>query len=74
MPSRISETEGVFETIRYMRTKVVRRMPVAEKEGWLRGILTLDDLMELLADEMGEMAKLVSTERHHETVNRPQAT
>ena len=62
----VSETEGVFETIRYMRTKGVRRMPVADKQGWLRGIVTLDDLME-------QLAKLVSTERHHETVNRPQA-
>jgi len=66
----VGENEGVFETIHYMRSKGVRRMPVVDKEGWLLGIITLDDLMELLAEEMGELAKLISVERHRETVSR----
>ena len=66
----VGENEGVFETIRYMRAKGVRRMPVVDKEGWLLGILTLDDLMALLAEEMGEMTKLISVERHREAASR----
>jgi len=66
----VGESEGVFETLRYMRNKGVRRMPVVDKEGYLLGILALDDLIELLAEEMGELTKLISVERHHETASR----
>jgi CBS-domain-containing membrane protein len=62
----VGEDQGVFETLRYMRGKGVRRMPVVDKEGWLVGIVTLDDLMEVLAEEMGELARLVRQERHRE--------
>lgn len=55
----VREAEGVFETIRYMREKGVRRIPVVDGEGWLAGIVTLDDLVELLAEEMNELAKLI---------------
>lgn len=68
----VGEDEGLFETIRYMRSKGVRRMPVVDKEGWLLGIVTLDDVMALLAEEMGEMAKLISVERHRESESREQ--
>jgi CBS-domain-containing membrane protein len=66
----VDEHEGVFETIRYMRDKGVRRMPVVDREGWLLGIITLDDLIELLAEEMGELTRLISAERHRETESR----
>lgn len=66
----VREDEGVFETLRYMRSKGVRRMPVVDREGWLLGIVTLDDLMVLLAEEMGELAKLVAVEHRHETERR----
>ncbi len=41
----------------------MRRMPVVDREGGLVGILTLDDLPSLLAEEMTELAKLVSVMR-----------
>lgn len=68
--SVVGENEGVFETIRYMRAKGVRRMPVVDGEGWLVGIVTLDDLMEMVAGEMGEMSRLISVERRRETAKR----
>ena len=45
----VRESEGLFEALRYMRDKGVRRMPVVDREGGLVGILTLDDLLSLLA-------------------------
>ncbi|HRH81481.1 MAG TPA: CBS domain-containing protein [Thiobacillaceae bacterium] len=69
----VRENEGVFETLRYMRVKAVRRMPVVDRDGWLLGIVTLDDLMELLAEEMGELARLISRERHREAELRKQS-
>lgn len=66
----VRESEGLFEALRYMRDKGVRRMPVVDGTGVLVGILTLDDLLSLLAEEMTELAKLVSHERHREAVAR----
>lgn len=66
----VREGEGVFEALRYMRDKGVRRMPVVDAAGALVGILTLDDLLGLLAEELGELAKLVSHEREREASAR----
>lgn len=66
----VRESEGLFEALRYMRDKGVRRMPVVDSMGGLVGILTLDDLLSLLAEEMTELAKLVSHERQRETITR----
>lgn len=66
----VRESEGLFEALRYMRGKGVRRMPVVDREGGLVGILTLDDLLGLLAEEMTELAKLVSHERQREATAR----
>jgi CBS domain-containing protein len=66
----VRESEGLFEALRYMRDKGVRRMPVVDSAGGLVGILTLDDLLTLLAEEMTELAKLVSHERQRESIAR----
>lgn len=62
----VRENEDLFETLRYMRDKGVRRMPVVDQAGGLVGILTLDDLLGLLAEEMTGLARLVSHERQRE--------
>lgn len=69
-PATVRESEGIFETLRYMRDQGVRRLPVVDGAGWLVGIITLDDLLELLAEEMGELAKLIARERQRESVHR----
>lgn len=66
----VKEDTGVFESIQYMRAIGVRRMPVVDDSGGLVGILTLDDLLELLADELSFLAKLVRHEQDKETMNR----
>lgn len=66
----VGEGEGLFEALRHMRDKGVRRMPVVDRDGGLVGILTLDDLLSLLAEEMTELAKLVSHERQREAAAR----
>ncbi len=66
----VRESEGLFEAMRYMRDKGIRRMPVVDGAGGLAGILTLDDLLELLAEEMSELASLVTHERQREAAAR----
>lgn len=62
---------GVFESIQYMRAKGVRRMPVVDDKGGLIGILALDDLLELLAEELLNLSKLVKYEQKRETAIHP---
>jgi CBS domain-containing protein len=48
----------------------VRRVPVVDNSGGLAGILTLDDLLELLAEELLALAKLVKHEQKKEMLSR----
>jgi len=66
----IRETSGVFEAIQIMTTKGVRRLPVVDNEDGLVGIITLDDLLLLLAKEFGGLAKLVTREQKNEATKR----
>jgi CBS domain-containing protein len=62
----VGENEGVFQTIQLMRAKGARRAPVVDNEGVLIGIVSADDFIELLADELSELAKLISREQKRE--------
>ena len=66
----VKKNAGVSETIEYMRAKGVRRVPVVDDSGGLVGILTLDDLLELLAEELLALAKLVRHEQKKEAMSR----
>jgi CBS domain-containing protein len=64
------ESIGMFEAIEYMRAKGVRRLPVVDEGGGLVGILTLDDLLELLTEEFLALGRLVQHERKKELLSR----
>jgi CBS domain-containing protein len=66
----VAEDQGVFESIQQMRTNGVRRMPVVDREGGLVGIISVDDLIQLLSDEMSELAKLISREQVREAESK----
>ena len=66
----VKESTGVFETIQYMRSKAVRRLPIVDENGALVGILALDDLLELLSEELLAITKLVRNQREKETKRR----
>ena len=62
----VGEKEGVSETIQHMRRSGVRRMPVVNRQGGLVGIVSVDDLVQLLAEEMMDLSKLISREQKKE--------
>lgn len=66
----VQETEGVFETIRLMRAKGIRRIPVINQQGGLAGIVSADDILDLLAEEMAELAKVAPREQQREAKTR----
>lgn len=53
--------DGVFDVCRTMRESGVRRVPVMEN-GELAGILTLDDIIVLLEDELHDLSAVIRSE------------
>ncbi|HEY5993639.1 MAG TPA: CBS domain-containing protein [Gallionellaceae bacterium] len=66
----VKESTGVFESIQYMRAQGVRRLPVVDDQGALIGILTMDDVLELLSEELLELVKVVRHEQKKESMYR----
>jgi CBS domain-containing protein len=64
------DDESIWDTLQKMRIKGVRRMPVVNQRGGLVGIVTLDDLLELLTDELAGLAKTISREQERERIAR----
>ena len=52
------ESDGIWEALQRMESRGIRRMVVVNDEGSLVGILTVDDLLELLAEEMTALGKV----------------
>jgi len=64
------ESDGVSETIELMRAKGVRRIPVIDAAGALVGIVTADDMLDLLAEELSGLSRIVSREQRREAEYR----
>jgi CBS domain-containing protein len=54
-----------------MRAKGVRRVPVVDADGTLVGIVAADDFLDLFAEEISALARLVSREQARERTVRP---
>jgi CBS domain-containing protein len=64
------ETDGVSDCIARMRARGVRRMPVVDGRGGLVGIVTADDFLDLLAEELSALARMVVSEQRREVKTR----
>lgn len=64
-PARISVDKGLHDLTTLMHALHVRRMPIVDGGGKAVGIVTLDDLLVLFADEMWEMGRTVSETFFH---------
>ncbi|MDA3945963.1 MAG: CBS domain-containing protein [Helicobacteraceae bacterium] len=59
-----SEEDPVYEGIEQMKQHGIRRLPVVDKEGYLAGILSVDDLLEFLGEEINSLIHLIYKEQH----------
>ncbi len=66
LPESMPLVDGIAE----MRTHAVRRAPVVDESGRLVGIVTVDDIITILAEEMKDVAALVRKGRRLEQVRR----
>jgi CBS domain-containing protein len=62
LPHTANEEMPIEEALGIMRFGPYRRLPVVNREGRLVGILSLDDIIDLLAEEFGEIGKLLRKE------------
>ncbi len=63
--------EDLGEVLRRMRKFGVRRVPVVDAAGALEGILSIDDTVAGLAEELSEIASLLTCQRERESKKRP---
>jgi len=66
----VDESASVTDVVELMRARGVRRAPVVDGGGWLAGIVSADDLLRRLADELCDLARLVEREQRREAVTR----
>jgi CBS domain-containing protein len=62
----VTEDTKLIDTIKLMRDKGVRRIPVVNQQGELQGLLTVDDILELLAEQLTDIVDLINKELNRE--------
>ena len=60
------EHDDVTATIERMRLRGIRRVPVVGEDGRLAGIVSADDLLGFLAEEMEDLARISPYQQQHE--------
>ena len=61
-PATVQEDTPIEDALRVMRSGGFRRVPVVDDEGKLVGLVSLDDILELLAEEFQDIGRLLSKE------------
>ncbi|HSG65178.1 MAG TPA: CBS domain-containing protein [Gammaproteobacteria bacterium] len=69
-PLKLIETEDVSDAIDRMRTRAVRRAPVVDVAGSLIGIVSIDDLLDVLVDQLAALVRLIRRQPDREDLRR----
>ena len=67
----VFDDDGLMHVIELMRDKGIRRVPVIDRDEALVGILTVDDLLDLLSEIFVDIVHLVDSQRRREAHRRP---
>lgn len=70
-PVTATDDEPLLDALERMRRRGVRRLPVVDHTGVLQGILTADDALELICEQLGDLVHLVNHEISLEARHRP---
>ena len=62
----VEEKEALLDTLTLMQNQGIRRIIVVDAQGSLQGLLSADDAIELIAEAMNNLTKLVKREITHE--------
>lgn len=67
----VTEDDDLMHVIEVMRDKGIRRVPVIDVDETLVGILTVDDIVDLLSEVLVDLAHLMDRQRRREAKLRP---
>ena len=70
-PATAREGDSLLDTLAVMRHAGVRRLPVTDAQGRLQGLLTLDDVIETVGEEMSVLVQVLVSARRREPLKRP---
>ena len=70
-PATADESDSITQALRTMRRMGVRRLPVVGQRGMLVGVLSLDDVLDVIAGEVGDLSGVAHNEQRIEGVLRP---
>lgn len=62
----IDEEAGLMETVQLMRDRGLQRLPVIDTRGNLVGLVARDDAIELLAEELTDLVRVVARRERRE--------
>jgi CBS domain-containing protein len=68
--AKVREEDELLQTIQFMRSRGVRRLPVVDAQGGLVGILTVDDVLDLVAEQLSDLVGLATREQYRESKTR----
>jgi CBS domain-containing protein len=66
----VREGDSVFDALGLMRRRGIRRVPVLAADGTLVGIVTIDDLLEIVAEELNDLVRAITSEQSREAKTR----
>lgn len=61
-PVFLADERGIDQVVATMRQERIRRIPIVDAEGRLEGVVSLDDLLPLLAQQLGGLAEAIRGE------------
>lgn len=69
-PLLIEEGQSIEAVLRHMREAGVRRVPVVDRRGTLTGVLSIDDVLERIAEQLINIAGSIRNEQRMERAVR----
>jgi CBS domain-containing protein len=70
-PVSVVEATSLLDTLGLMKQHGIRRMLVVDDSGSLQGLLTADDAIELIAEQLSDLIQLVNREVTRERKQHP---
>lgn len=66
-----NENDDLMITIKRMRINGIRRIPIINQAGGLVGILSIDDILDVIAEQLMDIDQIIVNEHGKEKANRP---